>query len=433
MEALAQPQDSKEEQTMKRKVLLSALIMSLMASSAVFASTDNSLSDSKKTLANTVFTGINAPKLVIKPNSGTAGGDAVFKLHLSNAEWKYDDSGSIEAGVEYTLLGDSDMVVTVDGTQFDLSTSTLMIPLNVEVIEEDNAFVTVEPMSSTVSAGTYQFAHTVYPQTEITVSDCDKESGKFTITAEDDYGYIFYARKCFKLTLPKGFEFEGYEKAVGEGKYNGKVDFSIDSKAPNVAYISTTADTSGGEGEMIVEGIKVKALPTALYGTVQLSVETAYGESDTLKFNLFEYEKAEEEKNYADEKTKVVFKIGKKSYYVGREVIKMDASARVDENGRVIVPARYLANALGVNDTNIQWFADENGGRAVIIKNGKTIEARPGEKFLTVNGEKIAMDTSAVIIEDRIYLPLRAIANALDIKDSDITWSDEKKMAIIMR
>lgn len=419
---------------MKRKVLLSALILSLMASSAVFASTDNSLSGSKKTLANTVFTGSNAPKLVIKPNSGTAGGDATFKLHLSNAEWKYADSGSITTGVDYTLLGDSDMVVTVDGDKFDLSSKTLTIPINVEVIEEDNASVTIDPMSSTVSAGTYEFAHTVYPQTEITVSDCDKETGKFTITAEDDYGYIFYARKCFKLTLPKGFEFDGCEKAYGEGKYSGKVEFKADSKTPNVAYISTTADTSGGEGKMIVEGIKVKALPTALYGNVQLSVETAYGESDTLKFNLFEYTEEEtEENNYADEKTKVTFKVGKESYYVGREVIYMDASAKVDENGRVIVPARYLANSLGVNDTNIQWLSDENGGKAVIIKNGKIIEARPGEKFLTVNGEKIAMDTSAVIIEDRIYLPLRAIANALDIKDSDITWDDETKTAVIMR
>ena len=43
------------------------------------------------------------------------------------------------------------------------------------------------------------------------------------------------------------------------------------------------------------------------------------------------------------------------------------------------------------------------------------------------------MDTSAVIIEDRIYLPLRAIANALGVSDENISWNSATKTASITR
>jgi len=176
----------------------------------------------------------------------------------------------------------------------------------------------------------------------------------------------------------------------------------------------------------------VKALEEAKQGAIKLLVKAAYGESDALEFELFNYvSESEEEKPL--EKTAVTFKAGEKYYTVNEQKIAMDAAVTIDEHSRVIMPARYLANALGVNDTNIQWLEDEIGGKAVIYKNGVTVEARPGEKFITVDGKHIDLDTSAVIIDDRIYLPLRAIANALGVADSDISWDDETKTATIMR
>ena len=418
---------------MKKRLLLAAFAATMALSSTALASTDNSVSSTKTTLSNTVFQGTNAPKLVISPNSGTAKENSVFKLQLNNAEWRYSSSsGEIANGINYTMLGDSLMMVSVDADKFDISQNDIVVPLNVEVIDEDTASVTVDSMDSTITPGTYEFAHTVYPQTEFDVSDFDKETGKFSITASDNYGYIFYARDCFKITLPKGFEFESYEKATGEGKYSGKTAFRIDSKYPGIAYISTTSNAAGGNGKMVIDGIKVKALSSAKEGKVQLSVDTMYGKSNTLKFNLYDYQKDVREEAGNDLKT-VSFVAGEKFYTVGTQKISMDASVKIDGNNRVIMPARYLANALGINDTNIQWTKDEKGYKAVITKNDITVETRPDEKFLTVNGIKTDMDTSAVIIEDRIYLPLRAIANALGVSDENISWNSATKTASITR
>ena len=157
-----------------------------------------------------------------------------------------------------------------------------------------------------------------------------------------------------------------------------------------------------------------------------------YGKSNTLKFNLYDYQKDVTEEA-GNDLTTVSFVAGEKFYTVGTQKISMDASVKIDGNNRVIMPARYLANALGINDTNIQWTKDEKGYKAVITKNDITVETRPDEKFLTVNGIKTDMDTSAVIIEDRIYLPLRAIANALGVSDENISWNSATKTASITR
>ena len=188
---------------MKKRLLLAAFAATMALSSTALASTDNSVSSTKTTLSNTVFQGTNAPKLIISPNSGTAKENSVFKLQLNNAEWRYSSSsGEIANGINYTMLGDSLMMVSVDADKFDISQNDIVVPLNVEVIDEDTASVTIDSMDSTITPGTYEFAHTVYPQTEFDVSDFDKETGKFSITASDNYGYIFYARDCFKITLP---------------------------------------------------------------------------------------------------------------------------------------------------------------------------------------------------------------------------------------
>ena len=168
---------------MKKRLLLAAFAATMALSSTALASTDNSVSSTKTTLSNTVFQGTNAPKLIISPNSGTAKENSVFKLQLNNAEWRYSSSSEIANGINYTMLGDSLMMVSVDADKFDISQNDIVVPLNVEVIDEDTASVTVDSMDSTITPGTYEFAHTVYPQTEFDVSDFDKETGKFSITA----------------------------------------------------------------------------------------------------------------------------------------------------------------------------------------------------------------------------------------------------------
>ena len=426
---------------MKKHVFTAILALSLtMSSSLAFAATDNSVSSDKTTVANTIFTGSGAPSLIISPTNSTASDDAIFKLVLSNAQWMCTNSGTITTGVNYMLLGDDTMIIEIDSSNFDLSSNDLIIPLEVKVLDNDNAYVTIDPMNSTITGGTYIFAHTAFPQTDINVTDKNEENLTFTFKAEDNYGYIFNARKCFVLELPKGFEFEKCENAYGTGKYRNIFQFSIDKSNPRIAYFSTTGNAVGGEGQMIAEGIKVKALDTAPEGDVTLSVKTAYGKSNTVKFDLFKYTKPDStsqdttQKPETESKAQIIkFTCGLDRYYINTMPYKVDAPARVDENSRVILPMRYLANAMGIEDKDIEYITENGRSYAKFTKGDTVVEIGVNENFITVNGVKTPIDTTAVIKNDRIYLPLRAAANALGIDDKNISWDDSTKTVTIER
>ena len=112
---------------------------------------------------------------------------------------------------------------------------------------------------------------------------------------------------------------------------------------------------------------------------------------------------------------------------------KVDAPAVVDENSRVILPMRYLANALGIADENIEYITENGRSYARFTDGERVVEIGVNEKFITIDGVKTEIDTAAVIRNDRMYLPLRAAANALGIDDKNISWDDSTKTVTIER
>ena len=155
---------------MKKRIISLALAMVMVSSVTAFAATENSISDMKKVYSNTKLEGGKAPELVIEPKASTKSGDAAFKLKLDNAKWLCEEEGSFADGVDYELLGETAMFVTVDGEKFDLAAEELIIPLEVELGDMGTASVTVDARNSTVSEGTYVFAYSPYPETKITLS-----------------------------------------------------------------------------------------------------------------------------------------------------------------------------------------------------------------------------------------------------------------------
>jgi len=90
----------------------------------------------------------------------------------------------------------------------------------------------------------------------------------------------------------------------------------------------------------------------------------------------------------------------------GREVGFSDARPFIDENGRVQAPVRFVAQALGAE---VNW----NAATASISGNGKEIILTAGRSTATVNGTAVTLDSGAVLIADRIYVPVRFIAETL--------------------
>ena len=85
-----------------------------------------------------------------------------------------------------------------------------------------------------------------------------------------------------------------------------------------------------------------------------------------------------------------------------------DAKPFVDESERTQIPIRALAEML---DFNVEWNGNEL--KAVLTKNDITIIIQIGSREIQKNGQKISMDTTAKVINDRTYIPLRYIAEAL--------------------
>lgn len=105
----------------------------------------------------------------------------------------------------------------------------------------------------------------------------------------------------------------------------------------------------------------------------------------------------------------VKFVVGEKRYVVDGVEYTMDVAPYVD-SGRTFVPIRYLANALGVNPENIYFNNDTQS--AVLLKGGIAVEFTIGSNIMKLGSVSIPMDVAAQVVDGRIMLPARYVANA---------------------
>lgn len=122
----------------------------------------------------------------------------------------------------------------------------------------------------------------------------------------------------------------------------------------------------------------------------------------------------------------VVFTIGSADYMIGAVKMTSDAAPYINENGRTMLPLRALANALGVTDSNIVWNDAEHS--VVIFKGDATLKVVIGQMFFNKNGVLVPMDTQAVIMNSRTFLPLRAMGEALG---ATITWDEATRTVTV--
>ncbi len=91
-----------------------------------------------------------------------------------------------------------------------------------------------------------------------------------------------------------------------------------------------------------------------------------------------------------------------------------DAKPFIDENGRTQIPLRAVTESLGAA---VDWNGENQ--HVSVNGNGTEITLIIGSDIMNINGEPVQMDTSAVIIGDRTYVPLRYVAEAMGMT---VTW-----------
>ena len=92
----------------------------------------------------------------------------------------------------------------------------------------------------------------------------------------------------------------------------------------------------------------------------------------------------------------------------GEAVTFTDAKPFIDENDRTMIPIRAVAEVL---ECEVEW--NESAREVSLSKDGTEVLIKIDDRNMIVNDKTVEMDTNAVIINDRTYIPLRFAGEAL--------------------
>lgn len=101
----------------------------------------------------------------------------------------------------------------------------------------------------------------------------------------------------------------------------------------------------------------------------------------------------------------------------GEIVSFSDAQPFIDENGRTQIPIRAVAEMLGCK---VDW--NDRTRTATLTKDDTVVVITIDNAAMQVDTETVTMDTTAQIINDRTYIPLRFAGEALGIT---VNWKSE--------
>gem|GEM_PF-1227744 len=116
---------------------------------------------------------------------------------------------------------------------------------------------------------------------------------------------------------------------------------------------------------------------------------------------------------------------GSNTAYVNDEAVTVSPAPFIDVNtSRMQVPVRALVTLLGVPEEQIIW---SDSDRTVTLNmSNRTIQFTIGSDVMLVNGAAVRMDTSAMIVDGRTFIPFRYMGDALGI---NVTYNDATRSA----
>lgn len=119
----------------------------------------------------------------------------------------------------------------------------------------------------------------------------------------------------------------------------------------------------------------------------------------------------------------VSFKIGSDKVFNGYDLTTIDAKPFVDKSNRTMVPIRALGEALGAK---VLWNGDIK--TVTIVKNDTVLQFVLDNPNYYVNSQRFTADTAPVLKDGRVYVPLRAGAEAFG---KNVYWNNDYQMIVI--
>lgn len=114
---------------------------------------------------------------------------------------------------------------------------------------------------------------------------------------------------------------------------------------------------------------------------------------------------------------KIVITIGATTMAVGTQTITLDTPAYINAENYTELPLRVVSEAFGAT---VGW---DDASRTVTVMMGQRIVSMTiGSKTMYINGTPVQMNTAPEITNERTFVPVRDLANALGI--SKIDWNE---------
>lgn len=118
----------------------------------------------------------------------------------------------------------------------------------------------------------------------------------------------------------------------------------------------------------------------------------------------------------------IELQIGSKSAYINGTRKDLDVPPFI-ENGRTLVPFRFIGEALGAK---VDWIPAEK--KAIYELENVKVEVIIGSNVAYVNGKPITLEVPAKISNGRTFVPLRFVSEALG---ASVIWEAQTKRIII--
>lgn len=202
---------------------------------------------------------------------------------------------------------------------------------------------------------------------------------------------------------------EGAKKVLSPGE-------SIDIKAVVKKSLGEKVEISPSIFTITSEGFTGSVTE---YGNVY--VESFNGSNGKI---IFTYkDKAYEYNIFNSANTVVELGINTKEYKINDANKKMDQAPFI-EDSRTLVPIRFIAEAMG---GKVEW--DEANRIVVLNFENKEIKIPVGQNKIFINGTEKAIDTSAKIKSGRTFVPIRFIAENLDM---EVVYNDSMRKVFII-
>lgn len=113
------------------------------------------------------------------------------------------------------------------------------------------------------------------------------------------------------------------------------------------------------------------------------------------------------------------------SVFVNGEQVKFPDEQPYSQNGRIMVPVRFVSEELGADVT---WFGQTK--TITVTDETNAIELTVDSPDITVNNETLTLDTVPVFRNDRTYVPLRFVSEALG---AQVDWEQDTSTVSITR